>query len=166
MGCSIAAVHFEGQEKAYIVVGTAYIKEDEDEPSTGRLLAFGIEGEGAQRKVTLIAETEMSGAVYCLGSLRGKLVAGCNSSVEVFEWQDKEHGMSELVAKTAHSGNILVPYMKTSDISACVQQAGLFIALHHPCVASAITSNDNDTILVGDLMRSVSILRYKEEDET
>jgi CPSF A subunit region len=43
MGCSIAAVHFEGQEKAYIVVGTAYIKEDEYEPSTGRLLAFGIE---------------------------------------------------------------------------------------------------------------------------
>jgi CPSF A subunit region len=43
MGCSIAAVHFEGQEKAYIIVGTAYIKEDEYEPSTGRLLAFGIE---------------------------------------------------------------------------------------------------------------------------
>lgn len=53
----------------------------ECEPAVGRLLVFSVEGEGAERKVNLVAEVETRGAVYVLNGFSGKLLAGINSKV-------------------------------------------------------------------------------------
>lgn len=56
----------------------------ECEPAVGRLLVFSVEGQGAERKVNLVAEVETRGAVYVLNGFNGKLLAGINSKVNVF----------------------------------------------------------------------------------
>lgn len=53
----------------------------ECEPAVGRLLVFSVEGQGAERKVNLVAEVETRGAVYVLNGFNGKLLAGINSKV-------------------------------------------------------------------------------------
>lgn len=63
----------------------------ECEPAVGRLLVFSVEGQGAERKVNLVAEVETRGAVYVLNGFNGKLLAGINSKVNVafcltFSW--------------------------------------------------------------------------------
>lgn len=40
-----------------------------------------MEGQGAERKVNLVAEVETRGAVYVLNGFNGKLLAGINSKV-------------------------------------------------------------------------------------
>ena len=55
--------------------------EQECEPAVGRLLVFSVEGQGAERKVNLVAEVETRGAVYVLNGFNGKLLAGINSKV-------------------------------------------------------------------------------------
>lgn len=53
----------------------------ECEPAVGRLLVFCVEGQGAERKVSLVAEEETRGSVYVLNGFNGKLLAGINSKV-------------------------------------------------------------------------------------
>lgn len=55
--------------------------EQESEPAVGRILVFSVEGQGAERKVNLVAEEETRGAVYVLNGFNGKLLAGINSKV-------------------------------------------------------------------------------------
>lgn len=55
--------------------------EQESEPAVGRILVFSVEGQGAERKVNLVAEDETRGAVYVLNGFNGKLLAGINSKV-------------------------------------------------------------------------------------
>lgn len=56
----------------------------EGEPAVGRLLVFSVEGQGAERKINLVAEVETRGAVYVLNGFNGKLLAGINSKVTCF----------------------------------------------------------------------------------
>lgn len=53
----------------------------ECEPVVGRLLVFSVDGEGAERKVNLVAEEETRGSVYVLNGFNGKLLAGINGKV-------------------------------------------------------------------------------------
>lgn len=53
----------------------------EYEPAVGRVLVFSIDGQGADRKVNLVAEEETRGPVYALNGFNGKLLAGINSKV-------------------------------------------------------------------------------------
>lgn len=53
----------------------------ECEPAVGRLLVFCVDGQGAERKVSLVAEEETRGSVYVLNGFNGKLLAGINSKV-------------------------------------------------------------------------------------
>lgn len=53
----------------------------ECEPAVGRLLVFSVDGQGAERRVTLVAEEETRGAVNVLNAFNGKLLAGINSKV-------------------------------------------------------------------------------------
>lgn len=66
--------------------GTENCCEQEPEPAAGRLLVFSVEGEGAERKVNLVAEAETRGGVYVLNGFNGKLLAGINSKVRLVVW--------------------------------------------------------------------------------
>lgn len=74
------------------------------------------------------------GAVYCLAPLRGKLVAGINSRVVVFSVSKADDQSLRLSGICIYRGQILVLYISTYK----------------------------EFILVGDLMKSMSLLQYDE----
>ncbi|XP_068761921.1 DNA damage-binding protein 1-like [Montipora capricornis] len=109
----------------YFCVGTAFVFPEEAEPKTGRLLLFQL----LEGKLVQIAEKEVKGAVYSLVEFNGKVLAGINSTVSIYEWTaDKE-----LRVECSFLNNILALYLKSKG----------------------------DFILVGDLMRSMTLLAYK-----
>ena len=88
------------------------------------------------RKLRLAAEKEVKGAVYTLKAFNGKLLAGINSKIELFRMAEAEGGGKELTTECSHRGHILVLYLEAKG----------------------------DFILLGDLMRSMTLLTYKPVD--
>lgn len=125
--------------KEFIVVGTAYMVAQEIEPSKGRILVFEILED---KKLSLLTERETKAAVFTLAPLNGKLVAGVGSKVFVYKIVVKDEegvvmsGQPTLHQDCGHHGHILALYLKTHG----------------------------DFILVGDLLRSMTLLRFKSED--
>ncbi|KXJ10807.1 DNA damage-binding protein 1a [Exaiptasia diaphana] len=121
---SLMSCTLSDDPNTYYCVGTAYVFPEENEPKLGRLLLFQIN----DGKLIQIAEKEVKGAVYTLVEFNGKVLAGINSNVGIFEWTaDKE-----LRPECWYYDNILALYLKTKG----------------------------DFILVGDMMRSITLLLY------
>ncbi|XP_072969615.1 DNA damage-binding protein 1 [Typha angustifolia] len=87
-------------------------------------------------KLQLIAEKETKGAVYSLNSFNGKLLAAINQKIQLYKWMLREDGPRELQSECGHHGHILALYVQTRG----------------------------DFIVVGDLMKSISLLLYKHEE--
>jgi DNA damage-binding protein 1 len=84
-------------------------------------------------------DVEVKGAVYCLCGFNGKLLASCNSKLFLMKWVDDKHDSNkDLVIETSYNGSIMIVTLQTN----------------------------NDYILIGDMMRSITILIYKEVDGT
>jgi len=85
-------------------------------------------------KLQLIAEKETKGAVYSLNAFNGKLLAAINQKIQLYKWASREDGGSrELQTECGHHGHILALYVQTRG----------------------------DFIVVGDLMKSISLLIFK-----
>lgn len=84
-------------------------------------------------KLQLLAEKETKGAVYSLNSFNGKLLAAINQKIQLYKWAPREDGSHELQSECGHHGHILALYVQTRG----------------------------DFIVVGDLMKSISLLVYK-----
>lgn len=124
---ALLPVTFESEpDVVFLGVGTAFQRLDEPEPSGGRLLIFSLH----ERKLALKHETPTCGAVYALDSFQGKLLAGINNKLQLFEWLPCARA-PKLERRAEHCGHILVLY---------VQSRG-------------------DFILVGDLMKSMTLLQ-------
>ncbi|KAI4297447.1 hypothetical protein L6164_037338 [Bauhinia variegata] len=87
-------------------------------------------------KLQLIAEKETKGAVYSLNAFNGKLLAAINQKIQLYKWVLREDGTHELQSECGHHGHILALYVQTRG----------------------------DFIVVGDLMKSISLLIYKHEE--
>lgn len=87
-------------------------------------------------KLQLVSEKETKGAVYNLNAFNGKLLAGINHKIHLYKWTQREDGTRELQSECGHHGHILALF---------VQSRG-------------------DFIVVGDLMKSISLLIYKPEE--
>jgi DNA damage-binding protein 1 len=133
-GCSVISCTFTDDSNSYYVVGTAYALPSEAEPSRGRLLVLSVQ----DNNLKLVAELETKGAVYSLASFSGKLLAGVNSKVQLYKWDETEEGVRQLTAECGHHGHILA----------------LFVV------------SRGDFIIVGDLMRSISLLLYKPVEQS
>ncbi|CAM8892866.1 unnamed protein product [Rhodiola kirilowii] len=131
-GCSILSCSFADDKNAYYCVGTAYVLQEENEPTKGRILVFIVE----DGKLQLVSEKETKGAVYSLNAFNGKLLAGINQKIQLYKWTLRDDGTRELQSECGHHGHILALYVKTRG----------------------------DFIVVGDLMKSVSLLIYKHEE--
>ena len=82
------------------------------------------------------AEKETKGAVYNLNGFNGKLLAGVNNKVILYSWKaGMDDDSHELAHECSHSGHILALYVTVRG----------------------------EHILVGDLMKSMSLLVYKPE---
>lgn len=78
---SIKSATFANDPAEYFVVGTAYVRPAEDDPSEGRILVFTVT---ETRKIRLVCEVTTDGAVYALGVVAGNLVACVNGHVSNF----------------------------------------------------------------------------------
>ncbi|GMF12407.1 unnamed protein product [Phytophthora lilii] len=138
--CSVVVCPFSGDSSSasYFVVGTAYVHEEEAEPHQGRILVFAVTGIHGERKLQLVTEKEVKGAVYCLNAFNGKVLAGVNSKAQLYKWSENTDNEKELVSECGHYGHTLVLYMESRG----------------------------DFIVVGDLMKSISLLSYKQLDGT
>ncbi|OAY75001.1 DNA damage-binding protein 1a [Ananas comosus] len=87
-------------------------------------------------KLQLIAEKETKGAVYSLNAFNGKLLAAINQKIQLYKWVHREDASRELQSECGHHGHILALYVQTRG----------------------------DFIVVGDLMKSISLLIYKHEE--
>lgn len=74
--------------------------------------------------------------MYNLNPFQGKLLAGINSKLELFKWSPRDDDVHELVSECSHHGQIVTFAVKTRG----------------------------DWILVGDLMKSMSLLLYKPDE--
>eukprot|EP00850_Spirogloea_muscicola_P009452 SM000053S17409 [mRNA] locus=s53:248703:257116:+ [translate_table: standard] len=88
------------------------------------------------QKLQLVTEKETKGAVYNLNAFNGKLLAGINQKIQLYKWSQRDDSSRELQSECGHHGHILALY---------VQSRG-------------------DFIVVGDLMKSISLLIYKPEE--
>ena len=162
---SIISCSFDGDDDIYFVVGTAFADpHSEPESSRGRILVFKVSntassgggngvingnghGDGAQsnrasasssvlqKNLTLVCEKETRGAVYNLNAFCGKLLAGINSLVKLFNWGLSKENKRELVHECSHMGHIIALKVETKD----------------------------NLIVVGDLMKSITLLEYQRE---
>ena len=73
--------------------------------------------------------------MYNLNAFRGKLLAGINSLVKLFGWGFSKENKRELVHECSHMGHIIALKVETKD----------------------------NLIVVGDLMKSITLLEYQRE---
>ena len=101
-------------------------------------------------KLQLVAEKEVKGAVYNLNAFNGKLLAGINSKVELFRWVARGGGViAHTDGKQQEGGST---YELAKECS------------HHGHIVALYVAVRGDFIVVGDLMKSVSLLAYKPEE--
>ncbi|CAG8488774.1 3015_t:CDS:10, partial [Ambispora gerdemannii] len=137
---SLTTVKFDDSPDSpeFYAVGTAFALPNEDDCHKGRILIFLVEkSETTQKpKLRLISSLEIMGAVYSLAPLNNYLVASINSKVTVFK------------LTLPDSGPALVPICSKCGFSVvyCIVTRG-------------------DFVIVGDLMRSISLLLYKPLEE-
>ena len=81
----------------------------------------------------LIAEKETKGAVYFLNAFNGKLLTTINRKIQLYKWVHRDNGTHELQSECGHHGHILALHVQTRG----------------------------NSIVVGDLMKSISLLIYK-----
>ncbi|KAG2617083.1 hypothetical protein PVAP13_3NG178222 [Panicum virgatum] len=87
-------------------------------------------------RLQLIVEKETKGAVYSLNAFNGKLLAAINQKIQLYKWMLRDDGSHELQSECGHHGHILALYTQTRG----------------------------DFIVVGDMMKSISLLVYKHEE--
>jgi DNA damage-binding protein 1 len=121
------------------VVGTAFADPAEDEPSRGRLMAFEVSASasGNDKALRLLSQLEITGAAYCLAPLDGHVAAGVNNKVYVYRLDIGDDGNCSLVQVCGHHGMV---------VAVCMASRGPYL-------------------LVGDLMKSVSLLMWKSEQK-
>jgi len=134
---AVVSMHFTDDPNVYYVVGTGVAIPEESEPKKGRILVFQV----VEKKLQVVAEKETKGAVYCLNAFNGKLLAGINSKVVLYRLIEAAGGGAdggkELDSECSNNQHILALYMQSRG----------------------------DFIVVGDLMKSISLLLYKSMDQ-
>jgi DNA damage-binding protein 1 len=157
----------ENNSKSYFVVGTASSLEDEIEPSKGRILVFEVlKLEGEERRLVLVTEKTTKGAVYELCPFGGKLLAGINAKVQLYRWNDRSTGAGssqQPTTTTTTTSTTQTPRGLSSgggggSVDLLSQECGY----HGHTLSLFIRSHGND-IVVGDLIKSVSLLYWDPE---
>lgn len=133
VACSISAVKLAKDPVDYFAVGTAFALPGESESSNGRILLFQLH----HGKLYLSSAKDTRGAVYNINVLDGKLVAGINSRIQLYIWEELDDGTRSLIPTCSFSNLVLALYV-------------------------AVRGN---YILVGDLMKSLHLIAYNAEQD-
>ncbi|VDP42511.1 unnamed protein product [Schistosoma mattheei] len=123
---SIASVQSDIHNGPLFAVGTAFLVEDEVEPSKGRIHLFRWDPESSRLDTVLVHD--VNGSVYRIVDFNGRLLAAINSSVRLFDIKE-----DSLRLACSFNENIIVLFLRRKG----------------------------DFVLVGDLMRSLTLLLFK-----
>merc|ERR1719343_965458 len=160
------------QLKSYLVVGTAYVLHDEDEPTNGRILIYSCNPEdnsvvdSASRSVKLISELQVRGAVYSICQFfDGKMLATVNSKTQLYKMVTDGTGVLRLSSVgVGHHGQILSLFVSSRA------PKGLSYSSNVSADGSKDQKADKNEkemlAIVGDLMRSISLVQYYPQYET
>lgn len=106
-GSAILATTFSGEgmnkDEQYVVVGTAFERPNEDDPSDGRILILRI----VDGRAIIVAELEVKGAVYSLCAFNGMLLASIGAEVLLVSVSEKKDGVLSIKEEDRHHGHIL-----------------------------------------------------------
>ncbi len=137
--------------KSFLVLGTAYSYPEEDEPSRGRIILYDSDIHGEViRKAVLVNEIQVSGGVYSICSFfDGTMLATINTKTRLCKLVmsgPEIGGHYDLkIDNAGHKGHILSLIVKAKqDIDSS-------------------TSKQEQIAIVGDLARSVSLIKYYPE---
>ncbi|XP_071684353.1 DNA damage-binding protein 1 isoform X2 [Lolium perenne] len=87
-------------------------------------------------ELQLISEKETKGAVYSLNAFNGKLLAAINQQIRLYKWVQRDDRSHELQSECSYHSEVLPMHTQTRG----------------------------DFIVVGDIMRSLSLLVYKHDE--
>ena len=156
---SVISCAFADDPRAYYVVGTGYSLPEEPEPTRGRILVFRAE----DGKLQLVAEKEVKGAVYNLNAFNGKLLAGINSKVELFRWVSRGGGVGGAGVGGGGDKSSLGDPAGGDGAGGSTYELAKECS-HHGHIVALYVAVRGEFIVVGDLMKSVSLLAYKPEE--
>ena len=163
-----------------LVVGTAFARDDEPEPTAGRLLVFDV----SDRTLELVCEHRVKGAAYSLAAIGSNgLLAGVNNKLQLHEWQPSAAGSTpSLKLRDERSGHILVLYiavrgefvlvgdlMKSLSLYQCNPTAGKITELARDYSSHWMTSVaflDDDTYLGAESHYNLFVARKQSEAAT
>tara|TARA_B100000795_G_scaffold173873_1_gene131219 strand:- start:58 stop:774 length:717 start_codon:yes stop_codon:yes gene_type:complete len=189
MGISLTSCQFENDSNTYYIIGTAYVLEDEQEPTRGRVLVLSVtggsggtsNGDGGdedgdadmtssssssgggssnERRVVLMTSIETRGAVYCLEPFQGMLLAGVNSKTQLYKWIPA-NTPETTSSTTSSSTSSTSSNSSTSNTASSVTCELKSVCGHHGHILALYIKSHGDFIIVGDLMKSISLLIYK-----
>ena len=162
--------------KPFLLVGTAYAIPDEDEPEKGRVLVYSFQADdptaGNSRVVRQVTEMSVQGGVYSICQFfDGKFLCSIRSKTMVCELVD-DSGLTKLeFVGTGHHGHILSLFVKSraqrifTDSSASRAQSSM--VEEKESVGDEKKGKRQDILaIVGDLMRSISLVQYYPEHKT
>ncbi|PFH53878.1 hypothetical protein AMATHDRAFT_72908 [Amanita thiersii Skay4041] len=141
---SIALFTLNEQDKSIplFCVGTYCYDPNEMEPESGRILVFDVTNgsnmKWADSQLSLFSSTSVKGCVYSLVTVGNTIAAAVNSSVELFrlEVEDAETSM---------------PAYKLKQ----------FVSWNHNYIVSNLASFNDNSILVGDQISSISLVKLE-----
>ncbi|RCH97919.1 DNA damage-binding protein 1a, partial [Rhizopus stolonifer] len=131
---SMTVARFPGYQQDFLFVGTAIPDPDDPEASRGRILVFDIK---ETHTCELIEAIDMSGVIYDMRSCHGSIVACVNGSIFC-----------------------LSSFRPDLPLGARVK---FDLNIHRNVLALCLDVRD-DRVLVGDLMRSMSVLQMLSKD--
>lgn len=102
---SLMSANLGDDGKSYYVVATALVYHEESEPKVGRIIVFQY----ADNKLTQVTETKIDGSCHSLVEFNGKVLAGINSFVRLYEFTNEK----ELRMECNIQNNISVLYLKS-----------------------------------------------------
>jgi len=137
IGLSLLSTEFADDEKEYLVVGTAYVSPEEQQPKRGRILVFDIKPE--EKQLTLISERDTKGAVNTLSEFNeGKLLAGVNGTIQCYKWSEADDGSKELGVEYQAKNRVFTVSLRSVG----------------------------DFIVSADMMKSITVFNYKQQEGT
>ncbi|KAA8497681.1 DNA damage-binding protein 1 [Porphyridium purpureum] len=175
IACSLAVVTFQDCTEPFLVVGTAYLLEDEDEPSRGRVLVFSTQAvRGGNSAGTGAGPSSADSDPAASSSQRRTHINSKGMDVDTL--QASGSGALELLAAkevkgavyslNAFSGKLLAGInAKVSLFKWVVTEGGSYtlaeMASHYGHSVALIIRSRGDFFIVGDLQKSITLLAYK-----
>lgn len=168
--------------KPFLVVGTAYAVPNEDEPSRGRVIVYSCEAdegngtEGVARAVRQITEFQVEGGIYSICQFYdGKILLTVGTRTHVCHLVHDAGLLKLQFVGSGHFGHILSLFVKSranrlfaEEVNASDSGDDMVMDIASAGADKTNKAKEPEEMLaiVGDLMRSVSLVQYYPEHQT